>query len=64
MDIQLALDEPRPNDKIINVAHLTFFIDRFTQRYIGEKLTLDFDPAQGFRLSNPNEILCQGITIY
>lgn len=40
------------------------YIDRFTQRYLDDSLTLDFDPIQGFALRNEEEIICRGLTVY
>lgn len=64
IDIQLALDESRKNDTVIEIEHLKVYIDRFTQRYLDENLTLDFDATQGFKLFSPNEIISQGLTLF
>jgi uncharacterized protein YqkB len=64
VDLYLALDDPRKNDTVVETDGFTFYIDRFTQRYVDDNLTLDYDPAYGFKLSNPDEILSYGLTLY
>lgn len=64
VDIQLALDESRKTDSLLQVGEYTFLIDRFTQRYVDGKLTLDFDEIKGFVLRNEDRVLCQGLTVY
>jgi hypothetical protein len=65
LELQLALDEPRPNDIEIKVNEdLVFYMDKFTHRFLGdERLTLDYDPVLGFLISNAHGIISQGITI-
>ncbi len=39
-------------------------MDKFTYHFLGEeKLTLDYNPVQGFLIANDQGIISQGITI-
>lgn len=63
-ELHLALDEPRPNDTEIKVDEFLFYMDKFTYHFLGEeKLTLDYNPVQGFLIANDQGIISQGITI-
>lgn len=64
VDFYLAFDDPRKNDTVVEVEGIPFYIDRFTQRYVGDDLQFDYHPAYGFKLSSPNEILSYGLTVY
>ncbi|GAA0351957.1 iron-sulfur cluster biosynthesis family protein [Bacillus horti] len=63
VDIHLVVDDARKNDTLIQVEELTFFIDRFTQRYVDEELFLDYN-SSGFTLYSSDEIFASGMSLY
>ena len=45
----LVLDEPRRNDTIIDCGDgISLYIDRFTERYLGEETFIDYTGDAGF----------------
>ncbi len=63
-NIVLALDEFRKNDTVVDADGIPIFIDRFTERYMDDELTIDYHPIQGFTLTSPYETLSCGLMIY
>ncbi|MBU8907450.1 hypothetical protein [Desertibacillus haloalkaliphilus] len=59
----LALDEPRPEDVIIEVNGITFLADRYARQEVGSYLKVDYRPMQGFKLINKNQTLAYGVKI-
>lgn len=63
LDYHLSLDQKREGDLTFHTENLQVWIDEFTTQFLEDSLTLDYIPAQGFRLSSPSEIYAYGLSI-
>lgn len=61
--VQLAVDELRKNDTLVYQNKIPFCIDLLTKRNLGDVLTLDYNPDQGFALSSPEELFSDRLRI-
>ncbi|OMP66306.1 iron-sulfur cluster biosynthesis family protein [Domibacillus epiphyticus] len=48
----LVFDEERRNDFILELNGIRIRMDRFTQRYIGEEIQIDFTEEKGFLVAD------------
>jgi hypothetical protein len=46
---------------VTRFGNISVFVDGFTEKHLDEKVTLDYDDAQGFKLFSSNEIYSYGL---
>lgn len=58
MVYDLALDEPRKEDEIYSYGNVHVLVDKSSEVYLEDNLTIDYDEAIGaYRLKSPERII-------
>ncbi|WP_018132654.1 iron-sulfur cluster biosynthesis family protein [Effusibacillus pohliae] len=58
MTYDLALDEPRKQDDVYSFGNVHVLVDKSSQVYMEENLTIDYDESIGaYRLKSPERVI-------
>jgi uncharacterized protein YqkB len=58
MTYDLVLDEPRPDDDIFDYGPIHVVVDRASQIYMDDTVTIDYDEKKGgYVLKSPSQII-------
>lgn len=59
----LALDEPREDDKQVHIEGYIFLYDEKASDEIGRFVKIDYVPSQGLKLMNQNQTLAYALPL-